>query len=214
MKLASNLFLIMALMLAAVLLLVRKAQGSDCVRQRIVHGKVYHAPVTYSHQSYGYNYVAPTYQQPYYYPPSYFSIQDYYRDSLLADAVAYRILTNRGKVGETQPADGVRPRPVPDPAGPLPALPPAGQSGIQTKVSEALAKVIANRCVKCHGGQPGRADLRNPATTPAFLRSESFRLVNRGEMPQKEKELSNEEVLLFDEWAADGARAERAAARK
>lgn len=125
----------------------------------------------------------------------YFSINDYYRDKILVDAVAGRVVELwKGEKGEV-----------------IPKLTPPEKTS--TAVPEGLVKVVEVSCIKCHGPTTpgGRVDLSDLGSVDPGLRWYAHGLVNSGEMPKGVAALKDEEVLLFYEWAKLGSKAARKA---
>lgn len=200
------------------LLSVRTADAGGCYRTRTIYGCSTTAPVHYSHQivrevpyvvkhhDYGHvQYITKLIEVPVS-PDYYYSVGSFYRDQLLADAIAYRLLA--GQKGGVGPAP-VQQMPKVDQQPGNPSRPGPVGGGIQTEVDAALKAVVDAKCVKCHGGQPNRVDLRNLATVPRGMRFEAHSLTNSGAMPRGDKELSNDEVILFYKWSMDSVKASK-----
>ena len=152
-------------------------------------------------------------------PDHYYDLSAGYRDALLADAIAFRILLAQqmGQTGKVPPpvvprypggpndvpvAPGVPVNPM-QPA--LPDIPPGnGSVGIRTAVPEKLAVIVKNQCIKCHNG-PGQngLDLADLSTVSADQRWKSYSFVNVGKMP-KGGQVANEDVEPFYQWAELG----------
>lgn len=220
---------IVVCLLLASLLSVQSADAQGCVRSRTYFGaSTVHAPITYAAPAY----VAPVYVTPrvveLYTPVEYYySVQNFYRDQLLADAIAYRILSGQqggggiapggnggGRLrGGRQPMTGAdngdAPPPLPDRRT---APPPEGpqRGGFKTAVDPKLTALVNAKCAECHNGtNPKRMDLSDLSTIPTPYRSMCFLKTNIGEMPKgKKTELTNEEVALFLSWYKDGEKAE------
>lgn len=131
-------------------------------------------------------------------PDYYASVNSFYRDSLLADAIAYRVLTAQ-KTGAV-------------PTNPTPSLPPYGEPeqptkraapSIRTAVSPVLSKYVSENCLKCHNGPGGKGgvDLSSLETLPVGIRWACHGTVSSGEMPKGGKEAPDEVVRLFYEHA-------------
>lgn len=97
-------------------------------------------------------------------------------------------------------------------------MPPAyGQGGgyhggppqqTQGNVPAGLDQVVANSCIRCHGGgsghQGGGLDLRDLANVPWETRLLCHSEVCNGTMPRGGQALSAEQTALFYEWAQAG----------
>lgn len=134
-------------------------------------------------------------------PDYYYSVSDGYRDSLLADAIAYRLLTlqRQGllRADATQPAaTPPTPRYKEPPAEAPPPMPRAGT----TAAPSAVLKVLEARCSKCHQGANG-IDLSDPDRVPEAGRWKSYALANSGEMPKGGKAIPDDEVKVLYDWA-------------
>ena len=200
------------------------AAASDCKihRPRIVNGYGVHhgqAVIVDSHHA-GYNaeriVVLPVKTNDYYW-----TVQDYYRESLFADAVATRTaLLLRG--GEPPAKDGkARPeRPDPPATGRTPpdatGTPPpkAGTPGkavlnVPAEVRAAVEKVVAAKCLKCHSGSVTKAglDLSNLDNLTREQAYVMFEEVESGRMPEKDEPLSNDDVGLFRKFSRGFQRA-------
>ncbi len=164
--------------------------------------QTYHAPY-YQPQYYVQPYALPTYITNDYY----FSVDSYYRDKLLVDAITGR-LTLLGLTGQPAgpPMQGAprRPAPQPDPIE-QPVL-------ISTPVPDGLKNIVDAKCVKCHGATTpgGRANLSELATVSEGVRWQAHGLVNAGEMPKGLGPLEDAEVLKFYEWAKSARKAKLA----
>lgn len=136
------------LVISAFLLAPLLARASDC---RPVTFRTYHAPTKYVTAPY----VAPTYHHNYDYveivkavpvavAPDYFwSVRDYYRDALLADAVAYRILAAQGKAPAT-PAQGTE---IPRGVVPQAPMPRAEEARLP---AGGFPQLATTACAQCH----------------------------------------------------------------
>lgn len=205
-----------SLAILAVLALAVPAEA-QCRRGFYGTSSYYVAPSYYT------PYKAPTYYTPPYYYPKivslavapdyYFSVNSYYRDNLLADAIAFRLLSRQG--GAAGAAAGV-PNLVPQ-APPQPVMPRVQPGAFRTDVNPKLIEVVNASCIKCHGATPSggaSVSLVDLSTVPPGLRWHAHGLVNTGEMPKGGKELGNDVVLLFYEWAKQGSAAIATANRR
>lgn len=202
-----------AFCLGLVALTPAPTEAGNCVRQRQVvkHQRV---RVVQHHAQYQAQNVRHAYQHQKYVAPVkavvqydyYYSVSDAYRDSLLADALAYRLLNAQAQLRAAQQFNKHVPR-YSDPAAAQPApraqpksqpQPGQGQAGL---VPDGLAKVVEAHCIKCHAGGKNGINLDDLAAVPEKLRLKSFHLVNKGKMPKGKPALSDEENKLFDEWA-------------
>jgi len=190
------------------------------------HGKYYEAGYYYWHPG-GYWYkqgYGPHYGHDYEYkvkvvhkevePDYYASVRDYYRDSLLADAIAYRVLTAKATPPAppaTLPDYGAPPRTAPRAGAPAGA--PAPAVSANTPVPAALKDYVAQSCLKCHNGLGGKGgvDLSRLESAPAGLRWACHGVVVSGEMPQGGPEAPEAILKEFYDWAKAGTKATRAA---
>jgi cytochrome c553 len=91
--------------------------------------------------------------------------------------------------------------------------PPAGQAPITeprsapTAVPTGLTEIVAAKCLRCHGphAPDGLVDLSDLATISPSTRWRAYTLVNHAEMPQVLPPLSDEDVVMFYEWAELGS---------
>jgi len=137
-------------------------------------------------------------------PEYYYSVSDGYRDSVLADAIAYRVLQlqRQGLLrAESQQPAATPPTPR-HKEPPAEAPPPMPRAGNTQPAPSALVKVLESRCVKCHQG-PGvnGIDLSDPAAVPEGARWKSYALANAGEMPKGGKAIPDDEVAALYQWA-------------
>jgi hypothetical protein len=138
----------------------------------------------------------------------YYSVQDYYRDQLLADAIAYRILS-RGS--NAQPAAPVSSQPeVQAPAPNTPDVPPP-KAMAAGDWKQKLSATITSKCVKCHGGGSvqGGLNLTNIDAVPELQRATAFALVETGVMPKDGRPVDNEEVTPFFQWLMEAKAARK-----
>lgn len=141
-----------------------------------------------------------------------YSLSDGYRDSLLADAIAFRVLNAQGGYGGKQAPPGERPRadpapgafppppntePVPRAPKPKDADPDAQQA---TTVPAGLHNVVIAKCLKCHTDANG-VNLVDLPSVPEGKRWKAYALVNVGDMPKGGNAIPDEQVKLFYEWA-------------
>ena len=196
-----------AFALATLACLAGLALAGDICRGRpvVVSPGYHHAPAVihkpYVHHDYAVPVVKVAVQPDYYY-----SVSDGYRDALLADAVAFRVL--KAMQGQAAPS-GPLPRYKEPSAPPAPAMPPAppeakqeGKPAAGLPSGAALAKVIESRCVKCHAG-PGKngIDLTDPDKVAKGQRWHAYALANSGEMPKGGQPIPDDEVKALYAWA-------------
>lgn len=162
----------------------------------------YHAPAVVAHHGYHHEkfVVVPKAVEVAVAAPYYFSVSDGYRDSILADAVAFRVLQSlQGKAAASAPLPRYK-----EPARESPpTAPPMGRADAPGPSSgAALAKVLESRCQKCHNA-PGRngIDLSDPDKVPKGARWHSYALANSGEMPKGGQAIPDDEVKLLYAWA-------------
>jgi hypothetical protein len=136
-------------------------------------------------------------------PDFFYSVSDGYRDAILADAIAYRVLAASGRAapvtepylpryaepGEKRVAPRLGPPPAPD------------KGGVTTDVNPALAKLVDAKCAKCHSGGSNGIDLDDLGKVSEAARWKSYALVNKGRMPKGGKAIADDEVDLFFQWA-------------
>lgn len=201
-------------LLFLILLIVPKGQAGCHLRPRIVYSSYHHyAPVT-SYPSYAY-------KQHYYYDyghekiillpkvvevevhrDHYYSIDPYYQQSLLADAIVGRLLQAQNKTAPVR--TGYPSTPVTTPPSS-----PTKKGSQEVKAGSyqepKLLKVINDSCVKCHGANSSNIALVTADGKLADISEgeawKCFGLVNSGEMPKASKSLNDEQVKLFYEWA-------------
>lgn len=167
------------------------------------HAPVYHTPV-YKTYSYDYTYkdVVVVPQKDYY-----FSVSDGYRDALIADAVAYRVLSALGKAPSSAPlarykepddgAGGSWDERTPAPSRTPVTRPPAAvvPSG---KVSPELQKYADATCVTCHN-RPGRMNLSDLGKLSVHDRKEIWWQLTTQRMPKPPHKKPTDEVMRL--WA-------------
>lgn len=183
-------YLSVGLLLGLLLLLVcvPVAEADGCRSVAFVRtpyvSKSYHAP-TYN---YGHDYY------PQYYPvaiaPDYFwSVRDYYRDQLLADAIAFRILTANGGASKTPPEPirgGQAPFPMPK-ATDAPERTETLPQGLQ-----GLLGGIQTHCAACHtkGSEKGGLALLDKGILPQLTPEQVGKILHRVTLP-----LDNPQVM-------------------
>lgn len=196
---------LLVLAAALVVLLLVLLPGAEATNRARVGCTGHHAPVIYApaaaaHHDYGKVYY-PRVVEVDRSPDYYFSVRDYYRDQLLADAIAFRILSQTGGLAPEQAEAIEKTRPS------LPSRKPPPGAG-RTAVNPKLKASLDTNCVKCHKPGTDRADLSDPGLVPSGLRWEAHGRINAGNMPPKPaQELPNEDVLLYYEWALEGSKA-------
>lgn len=196
---------------AAVSLLLALVLGCPALADSCRARPFYNAPPVYH---------APTYYQPTYYEPHYvelvpkaiktfvspdyyFSVGDAYRDALLADAIAYRVLLGQQSGQKAVPPYQAVPRIPQDPEVPRgkpESREQPGQRQSTQPVPEKLKEVIAASCLGCHAGQQS-PDFSDPAVVSKGLRWAAHGLVAGGDMPKGGKPLPDEVVVLFYQYA-------------
>lgn len=184
--------------------------------QHVCRGRAVAAPVVYHAPAYHAPHVAPVKAVVHDYeyavkavkvvvqPDYYYSVSDGYRDSLLADAIAFRILQAQAlrEAGKAPAQTAPVPR-YKDPPAPPATMPPA-EAKSNTPVSPAMVAVAASRCVKCHNGpEKNGIDLSEAALalTPKGKRWHAYALANSGEMPKGATAIPDDEVKALYEWA-------------
>lgn len=205
-KLVGLTVVILALAVAA------DASGQVIVRRDCYSG--YHAPAYHTPAYAAPVHHAPTYYpQQYYYQPYalpveitrdyYFSIDSYYRDKLLVDALVGRLVS----IGVKPPEVLTQPQPK-QPQPQFPNAPISEPRTTPTAVPDGLREIVQAKCIKCHGANApgGRADLSDLSTTPEGVRWHAHGLVNSAEMPKGLAQLTDAEVLKFYEWAKVASR--------
>lgn len=212
-------FALCCLVTAVVFVVAAAVQADGYCNRRTTYAAPTYAPHHAPH--YAPHYATPTYNGyqhydyypvpvPYHAQQDYFySVQDYYRDALLADAIEGRI---RRIVDQQRKPDGppgqVAPPAPPAPPPPVPPRPtPAPASSVRTKVDPALLTSIeANGCVKCHSaGNPKSGGLvlteQTLATMPEGQRWKMHGMVSSGEMPMGGKAVPIEQLKVYYEHA-------------
>lgn len=211
---------VLAVLLA--LLAVMPAGAGDCmVRSRgncysATYYTPYYAPSYYPSYNYYPQYVVKTVEVPTA-PSYYYDSSQAYRDNLLADAIAYRVLSMRGNgfgVGGQQVVpqqqEGAAKGAEGAPAANKPA--PAATPGVRTEVDPKVQKAVTDSCVKCHNASVHKAgvDLSDLATTPVGMRWAAHGMVSAGLMPQgedgKPKPLPDADVEPFFQWARSASK--------
>lgn len=196
---------------------VPSASAGDCVvrsRSSCYSGyNTYYSPAPYypPQPTYYHDYIVKTIEVPVYNQGYYYSSDSAFRDTLLADAIAYRILSMQG--------GGVRQVPLQqqqDPgsakgADPVPQRQVAAvPAGLSTTVNPKLKAVVDSACIKCHQGPSAKnrfVDLSDLATTPELVRLKAMKAVYKGAMPKGSDPLPDANVGLFDEWCDSAAAA-------
>jgi hypothetical protein len=153
-------------------------------------------------------------------PDYYFSVSDYYRDKLLVDALAGRILDlqrqqNQPPLVQPQPVapPKVTQMPPVTPMTPVPVNPPVAkwENVPGTFQKPELLQVLNTSCAKCHSPSNSKGGLSLVTSDGKIAKLskemvlESFRQVNTGRMPKsngqdKADPVSDQAVVLFDEW--------------
>lgn len=187
---------------ATVLILGSVALGQYC-RTISYPAATYYAP-TYSYtpvyKSYDYVYkevqVVP--QKDYY-----FSVSDGYRDALIADAVAYRVLAAMGKA---QSPAGLPRYKEPEEGGvapaesPAPAHAPPRPRAPGVAVNPELQKYANDSCVTCHS-RPGRMQLGDLGKLTHADRLEVWWQLTTQRMPKApHKKPTDEQMRLWAEY--------------
>lgn len=138
-------------------------------------------------------------------PDYYFTVGDAYRDALLADAIAYRILYAQGKV-DAPPGNTV-PRYSDGKSAPVASAKGSGrtEAPIKTAVPDGLVALFTKSCIKCHAGVgPTGANgigLDDPSVISEGARWKTYGLVNSGEMPKGGEPVKDDDVKLVYDWA-------------
>ena len=175
--------------------------GGPANRARVVIHQAYHAPVRVAavvaaDHDFQKVVLVPKAVRVLANPDYYYTVGDSYKDNLLADAVAFRVLNSlRGKTA---------PGPVAGPGEAAPAMGKAEASTARpsapTAVDAKLKAVVEASCVKCHAGKNG-IDLSDLSTLARVDRLNALDQILTGEMPKGGKPVSDDEVLLFRQWA-------------
>ena len=210
------LFLISLTLWCGILLLwaTPQSQADGCRVRSSYVAPTYHTPsYDYGHHYDYHPYAIPVYQEPHYEYQAYASVNSYYRDSILADAVVGRLLLLQQ--GGAAAAPGGRVRGGGD-AAPAPTAPLASSSPISTAVSPKLQAFVDANCIRCHNGPKGKAgvDLSSLATSPLSVRLAFQVQIDEGTMPpvkdgEKPKPASDEEVQLAYDWVKASVKAAR-----
>lgn len=185
----------------------RSCTGTYCAPTPVVTTTIVAAPAavvvpTYSagHSGYDYNnlVVLPAIVNPDYY----YSLQSYYRDKLLVDAIAGRVGDIVGRATATPaPRPPVMP-PAVDP-GVKPAPSPGAPGAALNKASEKLVKLVETNCLKCHSGATAAKGLSldNLDVLPEVTRLKCYMLCNTGDMPKGGAAISDEDMKEFLAWS-------------
>lgn len=175
----------------------------------------------YNNYDYNHNYnyvVIPKVYEVESYKNHYASLDPYYQQSLLADAIVGRLirLQNDGKVKIT-------PETVKSAVAQEKTEPRAVQGQLMYSSAPGpyqnpdLLKVVTASCAKCHGptdmyplvSSDGKlSDISDMAAYKCFA------LVNSGEMPQKAKALDDTSVKLFYDWAKNARKVKSVSFRR
>lgn len=185
---------ITSLLVALALALPSSAQHcGTVVRARGYQYQTYVAPVHHS-----YNYTAPVYTDQRYY----YEVQDFYRDSALADAAAFRALKAAGLIGPQQQRQTEK---SVEPVQPQQMAPIPQESRNNTQVNPALIAVVDAKCVKCHSGTNAKGGLVLSVQTLANMNSaqrwDMWDRCDTGNMPKGGQPISDAEVKLFRDHA-------------
>lgn len=190
-----RLFLMLALLGVMLFLWSPRAEAQHCHRARVVVHAPYVAKAVVVEKVIK---AVPVYVAPDYY----YSVGGGYRDALLADAVAYRVLAMQARLNAPGGPLPRVPAATPPSGAPGPSAPPPMAPANGGAVSAALAKVIEGRCLKCHADTKNGINL-SAANLPNLSRAEwlecSLRVSIDGEgtMPKGGPALSGEEASLF-----------------
>jgi mono/diheme cytochrome c family protein len=206
---------ILVLSVIAALGLIASVPATEhCARNRAVYQiQTYAAPVQYVQKAA----VAQVYKdvvlKPYAVevvksPDYYYSVDSYFRDKLLVDALA-------GRIQQMQAAGQLL---SPQMQGPL--APPQQSPQVTVPTNEFQdAKVLAvmkAHCARCHSSAKSEGNLvlvtddGRLAAVDSGKAWQCFGLATSGEMPKGSKPISDEETKVLYEWAkATGARAKK-----
>lgn len=171
------------------------------VRKIVVHPPKLVAPVKkVVHDPYKVRIIEERIKEVPVYPDYYFSLGGAYRDSLLADAIAYR--TALLLQGQQLPQSYVPRYPLKN--GDRKIMPQANDMPPEdATVPKGLRAVVDKHCLRCHGPekQGGGLSLASLSAIDKGGRWHAHGLVNSGEMPKGGKALTDQEVVLFYQWA-------------
>ena len=170
---------------SSILIFLGNIQGEHCGRA-FTHSS-YVAPYVAPVQSY--HYVAPKVIQVPVNQDYYYSVNDYYRDKLLVDALAGRVAElQASKDGEAakyrELLEMVLKIQTGQPGNVVPQ--PAAPQAKSTAAHPELAAYVSAACLKCHGDQKpkGGLSLVDMDAMSEGARWKMYALVNSGEMPQ------------------------------
>lgn len=157
-------------------------------------------------------YTAPTYNQTY--TPTitlvpkvievetnrdhYYSLDSYYQQNLLADAIVGRLLQLQKKE-ESKPNLA----PMSRASEPVSLAPSTGNAS--TYQNKELATVLKNSCVKCHNGSTKQALLTSDdklLNLPKNYVLNIYHQVNTGRMPKSAQPLEDKFLPMIDEWVS------------
>ncbi len=142
-------------------------------------------------------------------PEYYYSVGSYYRDKLLVDAIAGRILEaqKNGQIGGFPSPNGGGGSASPPP-------PPIAGGAVRAGAFQEpkLLAIVTQTCARCHAGgvSKGGFTILTEDGKLADLSERSvekvFRLVSTGAMPQGGKPVEDAAIVLFNQWADEVAK--------
>ena len=130
----------------------------------------------------------------------YYSIDSYYQQSLLADAIVGRLMLMNGK---TQSTPVAQTRPLVNTTTSNPLTVSASGTPVSAYQNNELSLAFKTNCASCHNGSQHTAFLSADDKLLDLPKSkvlEVFHLVNTGRMPKNQKPLEDKYMALIDAW--------------
>ena len=206
MKLLFRCGVVIAILIGAATITLNQVGAGSC-------GVTYTQP--YVQQTYAtQQYVAPTYQQQVVLVPKaiavevnrdfYFSVGDYYRDKLIADAVAARLASMQVASHPQAPTASVAKVATPAPQ-------PTFDPNAATDAYPDVFQVLQNNCTRCHGNElkKGKLSYLTADNKMAALDEKTwlktYLYVRTGYMPQGHASLSDEEIKPLERIAMNSS---------
>lgn len=191
---------ILIITILSLFVLTINSYADNCNRVRTVY-PTYSAPTYYT----------PNYYQPYYkenivfvpkaievevHRDHYYSIDTYYQQSLLADAVVGRLLAIGIKGNEPRSI-------VANNRGNGSSNYVNSNTNVSSYQNQDLVIALKNNCAKCHDGKQRTAFLSSDEKLLALPKNkvlEIYHLVNTGKMPKSAAPLEDKYMPLIDQW--------------
>lgn len=123
-------------------------------------------------------------------PDYYYSVNDYYRDQILVDAIVGRLAQLQANGEKPPEVKKESPKETPEPAAAV------------SSVNQKLVGLVQAKCSKCHGGtNKDRLDFRDLGSIGLGDRLWMFKKAIAHEMPKGGPVLTEAEIKLFKEYA-------------